>query len=266
MNNHLILILLVLSLAGCYSEQEGCLDTKATNFDPEADKSCCCTYPTLKLDMLYKYDTLDFSIEQRYEHGIHDSFVVLDYGFIIRDFELQGSFDTLTIQDSTLFSIIQGNDTLERYLKDDLMLLGQKFNYTIGTMVETGIYSRLQANTGMEDVYHDIDPEELSGHALSGLQDKGHWEPAIGYDEAFLDVAYGANLEDTLRWVSGTTGFDTEIIIDGYFEKNVGTDLTIPLSFDFKAWLFEIDFGQTHDEVEKRLEEAILTKECLKVR
>ncbi|MDX1684202.1 MAG: hypothetical protein R3275_03140 [Saprospiraceae bacterium] len=253
-------------LFGCYDNQEACLDPEATNFDPEADKSCCCTYPQLKLDVVYQYDTLTFSENQSFEHDIHGQISVIDFGLIFHSFSLSDNIDTFPVTDTRSFWISEGTDSSMMMLTDDFILFGDRFNYTVGTFVPIGGFKQMIISTGLSDQQNRILPATLQNHPLATLDQRGYWDSLSGYEEAFIKLAYGTDLGDTTLWTSGTSGFDSNVELDVEVTKVLGRDLEIELEFDLKCWLGEIDFTRPKNEITEALLESFASNDCLKIR
>jgi len=47
MTRWILLLTTIVTMASCGTNNEGCLDANATNFNVSADKNCCCTYPQM---------------------------------------------------------------------------------------------------------------------------------------------------------------------------------------------------------------------------
>lgn len=259
-------VIILFSLAGCYNEVEDCLDPQATNFNPEADQACCCTYPDLRLDVLYTYDTLEFFERGMYAHSIHDSVVVLDFGIVFRKFSVSSGMTTYGITDSTRFWTGSDVDSSRQYLTDDLILFGDRFNYTIGELIPALTFERLSFVTGLDSDYNDVRPASLNNHPLATLSDRGYWTEGEGFTDAFLQVAVGEDLQDTIRWSSGVEGFRTDGILTGVFEKVVGADLEVEIEFDMKCLIDDVDFLAPENEIGQALLLNFQHENCLKIR
>jgi hypothetical protein len=246
----------------CYQEIEGCLDADATNYNPEADEDCCCTYPVLKLDVLYTYDTVEFILNETFHHTIHDSFKLLEFGILLHDFNLGTNSGSIPIGDLNEFYVKEGADSTKKAFRDDFVVLRNKFNYDVGLLAVSDHYSSLMMNVGLTNEKNDILPSVLSsGHALKYLEDEGYWNLVDGYKTAFIEVLYGPNLADTLIWSSNHLDFQGQINVALDTIKVRGEDLTLGIDLDMKNWLGEVDFTSANqaltDQLRERLESAI---------
>src|SRR5690349_2250009 len=84
----ILLIPLVLCQQACFEPKYGCLDIAATNFNPAADKDCCCRYPKLLLDVNQVYDTLVFRQDSLYPGTGGHLFRIRNVAFYLSDFQL----------------------------------------------------------------------------------------------------------------------------------------------------------------------------------
>ena len=259
-------IIVLFSFCACYDQVEGCLDPEATNFNPEADDSCCCMYPELLLDVLYTYDSLEFFERNRYAHAVHDSIVVLDFGIIMKNFQLRSASQDYSITDSTEFWIADGMDSSRQFRSDDLILFGDRFNYVVGQLIPALTFESLSFTTGVGSELNDVLPNTLTSHPLATLSQKGHWTEGQGFSDAFIHVAIGEDLQDTIYWTSGVNGFEAGMSLSGQFDKAIGSDLTIAMELDMKCLINDVDFLADPNVVTTELLNRFEHETCIKIR
>jgi len=89
MSRFWIILFSALILYACETPDPGCLDTIAQNYDVFAASPCddCCEYPTVRLNVRYKFDTLEsFSFSRLYEYIGFDSIGISKIQMIFSDF------------------------------------------------------------------------------------------------------------------------------------------------------------------------------------
>lgn len=243
------------------------MDPSARNFNPEADEDCCCEYPDLKVEFTYSYDTLAFQENTRFVHDVHDSIKVLDFYMVLSDFTVTDvASNVYEIMDSTEFVIHQNGINVDTFIHDDLMLLGDAVSYTIGEFRINGIYQSLHFSTGMNDEWQRVIPDELSGHVLSKLDDRGNYQDLVGYNATYIKVAYGSALGDTVSLRSPIDQLRVPAMVSFQITKLTSQDLIVLLDMDMKEFLNGVDFSQSSEMVFERLLTNFQSPTCIKYR
>jgi hypothetical protein len=146
----------LLVLYSCSEPKDGCLDEQALNFEVTADRNCCCEYPGLMIDLDFRWDTLDFQLNQTFVIGADSvRFTALE-GFL-SDFALQSSthqgayrVEELLVIDSPSISII---DDVIRFMP------GESATST-GTFIHPGIqFDSLSFSFGLPAHLESASPE-----------------------------------------------------------------------------------------------------------
>ncbi|MBK7805012.1 MAG: hypothetical protein IPJ51_01650 [Saprospiraceae bacterium] len=86
-------IMIIFSLSSCYTRNEACLDTIATNYDVTADDDCdaCCIYPTMSLNVSHMAGDSVFSPQKMYTNDLGQNYQLLDVRFYLSAFDLYQS-------------------------------------------------------------------------------------------------------------------------------------------------------------------------------
>lgn len=239
----LLLILLSLVLGGCYSDIEDCLDPTATNFNPEADEDCCCKYPQVKTSLVFKSDTNSYSLGDTISHDLFEKMIIHDFAVLLQDFRLRSPTTEYEIEDMTAFSRALNGDTMKVLLKDDLILLRNRFNYTLGTLTAPDSLVELSFHGGLLNEYSGILSEGLDDdHPFEILINNDLWQPDTGYVVMHLEVSYGSDAENRKIIDFYETDWSLDHVLDIEVTKEPSTDVSINLDFDLHLWLRDIDF------------------------
>ena len=157
-------------------------------------------------------------------------------------------------------------DSSRQFRSDDLILFGDRFNYTVGQLIPALTFDSLRFSTGLGDDLNSILPNTLTNHPLATLSQKGYWTEGQGFADAFMQVVVGEDLKDTIYWSSGISGFRTGLALSGQFEKIVGSDLSIAMELDMKCLIDDVDFLADENVITVTLIERIQHENCIKIR
>ena len=239
-----------LVFASCVEDIEGCLDPLARNFDPTADIECCCEYPELKLNFVYRYDSLVFSTESAYyRSGFMDSIMVTDFSVTMYDYALCGMGFCDTLSNSEMIYVSNGSDSMQAIFKNDIVRLNpNQFNYTVAEARGVNDYDSLTWDFGLSTFMNGIRPYGLGDHVLADLAEEGLWQDGVGYDVFFLELRQGSQLENSisLNFAVGEVSVSSSIVQT--FGKREGEGITLDLKADFAALVKDVDFANLTDE------------------
>ena len=187
-------------LIGCVESEEGCLDPEASNFDPDADEDCCCTYPQLTLNWEYrKADTLFFSGDT-VDLGTGQIVALLNFNIIGGNVDLLTPMGPVEVQESIQVSTISGVDTVTSQLQDDVFLLNPtRFTQTIGGYRYSGLIEGLSLDLFPQN-WTKVIPSSIegTGHALQRADEEGLWNGERLAMLSFETVVDGDTLSRTL--------------------------------------------------------------------
>jgi hypothetical protein len=160
-------------MIGCVESEEGCLDPEASNFDPDADEDCCCTYPQLTLNWEYRQaDTLFFAGDT-IDLGTGQVVQLIDFSIIGGHVDLLIPNGRVSVAEEIAVSAFSGSEVLTEELGDDVFLLNPtRFTQTIGGYRYSGLIDGLSLS---------LFPQEWKTVLPSSISDGSHpWKRAEG--------------------------------------------------------------------------------------
>lgn len=235
--------LALLAFSSCYDPREGCLDIEATNFDAAADDNCCCTYPTLRLTLLPRFDTLVWKPDTAYEYAPGRWFRLHQAVFYLSDFQLVQGGTAFSVSDTLGLSVFgTAGDTLREVFTNDFQLIRRTTeNYTVGTFRPAGAFESVRFRVGLPNAAQRVIPALTpEGHPLRP-QNEGLW---LGADTGFVALklvfsrdTFSSTVPDTL--VFSRPDFAGVVVqTNGVFQHESGFDFSLKLTADYRA-LFE---------------------------
>lgn len=161
---------ILICLAACQKQIEGCTEPIARNYNPEADKNCCCVYYNLEFAVQHlAADSVSFV-------GLNSPFELLS-GQIVRplNFSLLISDIQLYNRNNQPFSINDSSDYLFNNaqtapLANDFSLLSlNSFTVAVGKFTQLDTFTRLAFTVGLDNRLAQIYPDNISdaGNPLS---------------------------------------------------------------------------------------------------
>lgn len=244
------LLLLPLLFVSCAEEVEGCLDIEATNFNAAADKNCCCTYPSLQLEILHRFDTLVWKPDTAYSYAPGKWFRMKSIVFYLSGFQFVQNGVDLPVSDTLAFKAWgSAGDTLTQTLSNDFLLVRRTATaYTAGTFRPSGNFDQVQFRLGLPAEAQQVIPGLApSGHPLR-LQNEQLW---LGRDTGFVALklvltrdSLSSTPPDTL--VFSRPDFDAlPIQKDGLFQHRSGYNFNLRLTLDYREMFRDIDLSAT---------------------
>lgn len=167
---YLVFICFLTALASaCFDPKKGCLDIEASNFDANADKNCCCTYPVLEIAVNHAYDTILYldKIVYKNEFGYFRPYSVV---FYLYDFQLRQNGTWNEISDTIPLYCFGPNpgDSIKQTLKNDFALLRRTaLTLKPGTFRNTGVFDGFRLQLGLSPKANQAIPSKApSNHPL----------------------------------------------------------------------------------------------------
>lgn len=135
--------------ASCTTREPGCLDTAASNYDLDAERSCddCCTYPNLTLTLSQKWADRNFNAADTFFDSNQNPYLLLDIKYFLSSWKLTGDQGQLLAVDSTT---IECNGTDFNFIPDQVIIDSRQFNYTIGTIRTSPLIDTVMFKVGIE--------------------------------------------------------------------------------------------------------------------
>lgn len=238
----------LLFLSGCYQPKEGCLDLSATNFDANADKDCCCTYPQLRLNITQRYGANPFTENGLYLDAANHPFYLRNVSYYLSDFEiLQQGKKYKTLDTIGLYALQPGTGQLARLIfRDDFVLVRRSsVNNDAGVTRQEGIFNGLRFRLGVTDSAQWVLPNRApTSHPLYQQTDS-LWRQPNGYVFLQLIVA-----RDTTRNKPNDTLSFSRKDLPGFFieetglsiHKKLGANLEFSMLADYQKMLEGINW------------------------
>ncbi len=248
--------LYLLVLSGCYTRQEGCLDTWATNYEVTADDACdknCCTYPRLSFTLLHQWGDSTILPSDTITNQVGQVFRVTDVRCYMTSVLLHNKIGGNISSNSVL------TKTDGQTITDDFLLLRLADQTLTGPQYRTyGDIDSVSFQAGLEEEIANARWESLpETHVLSPknqLKTRDNTLASLvikvsliraGQEDLPLIFALKAGIN------SGKTAFSTAIV------TKKGENIPIPLHLDYHALLSNVDFAKKEEEIVSRLSQNL---------
>lgn len=225
-------------LVSCNEAIEGCMEPQASNFNPEADTDCCCTYFKVTPTFFLRENSLDtFKVDRTYLDANQDSFKLLNISLLGSEWSLrpQGISEDLSTGATTIN--LKQTDNTRVLVQDGFFWVDKATATTIGvSWTEALRYDSLSFKVGLPLGIRTTDQTsiETTGHpiSLSTL--------VIGDTLSGLGLTvYRSSVGDTINYLlSGV--YDIGLPVD--FTSAHDQENTFPLGIDVDKLLTNISF------------------------
>jgi hypothetical protein len=238
-----IVSLLLGTLSSCEDPVEGCLDIAATNFNPAADRDCCCTYPVFQLRLEHRAgETANLQLNQPYEIDGQE-IVFRKVAFYISEFNLFRGGVSFEPRDSFFIYLTEG-PTLDSVLSRSNVSLVTRVSATssLGRFQEDGNFERAVFRVGLNEQMNQPDINRVPPGTRLALQaDSMHTFTPEGYIFAKANIFVPAT-EEEIELI--LTAVDEPVIIDQHiaFTSIAGFNKILILRVNYLDWLENIDF------------------------
>ncbi len=168
----------LLLLASC-NRVEGCLEADASNFDPSADKNCCCEYPKLTLQIYPVVGTTSFVKTDTLSDFSGNKYLIEDLHLYLSQFKMTapngvstGVSDslTLTLEDAT------GNSYEEKIEDGYVLWDSDNSSYEVGTFRNFAEFSGLEFFVGVDSAINFIPPATFEEEHALYIQEPSMYE------------------------------------------------------------------------------------------
>lgn len=236
--------------SGCQEPVEGCLDIEASNFDPTADRDCCCTYPSLMMNLTYRAGETNFSLNTPYEMNGGDTVIFRRAAFYVSDVKVfQGAFEAEPRDTFFVYSSLNNRLDSVEYIGNFALVNRSGFSVNLGSFREEGFFDKVQFRIGLNDALNGQPIDQLAGRSRLAIQaDSMHTFSNDGF--LFLKfVVYIPSLDREFELtLDGSAG---PIIFEGpiEMESQIGFNKSFRLTINYLDWIEGIDF-ETDTEME----------------
>lgn len=241
-------LIAIIILSSCYDETDGCLDSAATNFDFFADVTCedCCSYPdlTIRFEPFWGDEFLD-SDSTYFLEG--DSIRFLDISFLAYDFSITNDPIDIEIEETFDVTSLAG---VELSFKEDIAYVtNNQFNYTLGTIRESGTATALSFNIGLDPELDVITPDNFeTGNPLFDNQDSLYCATTNNYTKVKLVLEHKTLDADTIVYnLKGNPLDIVEVPLDSTYAQ--GVDISIDIAIDFQLLLENVELVDTDQTI-----------------
>jgi len=242
----LILLVLVLGLAACYEDREGCLDILGKNYDVTADAECedCCTYPSLVFSLTQNIGEDGLTFGDTIINNLGDSIRILDYVYFISNVQVILNSEPRQVLDS--LAVYRENDTV--YIKEDIIRVARsKARYTVGEFRERGPISEVSFDIGLPAILKGNEVNTSSPNDL--VTDPDTLRSDTGdYTVQRLQLSVEEGLKDSTIVDVPDSLLARKIIIPTDTVSVAGIDKVINITVDYQYWFDDIDFQNDSDE------------------
>ena len=148
----LALGLFLMSLCACYENVEGCLDIKARNFNPEADRDCCCEYPIVSARFEPLLDSARaWTPNARLVNNLGQEIHLLSVDFFVHDFFATNNKGAVyRPTDRIILNLSDQGQTVKEEFTNDFGLIGwPPSNLSLGRFDEDGEFVEAGLRLGL---------------------------------------------------------------------------------------------------------------------
>jgi hypothetical protein len=241
-------------LVSCNEAVEGCMEPQASNFNPEADTDCCCTYFKITPNFYLTGNRLDtFRLDSIYLDANQDSFRLLNLNLLGSEWSLRPK-DLSTGLSTAVTSInLKQKDNTRVLAQDGFFWIDQATATTVGvSWTEAFRYDSLRFRIGLPSGLKTTDQASIESTthplALSTL--------TVGDSLAGFGLRiHRLRTDDTIRYLL-LNSYELGVAVDFTFLHD--QENTFPLGIDMTDLLKNITFElQDSATVVKVLEQNI---------
>jgi hypothetical protein len=239
---------IIIIMASCGADEEGCLDIQGTNFDVSSDIACsdCCTFPTLSMRINHvKDDSLTFSLDEAYLDANNTPFVVNSVQFYVSELELvRSNGETATISDEITVTLndnsaIDLTDNVELYIKN----IGTYTEEDFGEVKVTGTFTKIRFYVGLNNPTNQVLPASVtSEHPLAAQTESMYWNTTDGYIFNKIGVQTDTADATITTYEIGTDGNQVLVELDYPLNISSGFDVDLNVNLDYGKLLEGINF------------------------
>lgn len=250
------LVVLSLILASCYERVEGCLDSNADNYDVYADDDCCCTYPTLQVNLIKQVDDVTYVSTDTYTNALGQEYQISAQSFYISDLTLGYADGSTSEVTDTLIRDIPADSDNEVIIEDNFGLVRQtSVAYQAGSIETSGDITAVSFRVGLTDEINMLVPSQMTTtHPLGTANESDHFVEGNGYIYVRWEILViePAGI-GTIEISSSTNLFPVIVELPASIEVRPGTDTQLPLVVDYGDWLEGIDFAADIDVIASQI-------------
>lgn len=237
----------LLSLSACYENIEGCLDIEAVNFNPEADRNCCCEYPVVsaRFEPILGADRA-WTPNARLTNNLGQEMHLLSVDFFVHDlFATDEKGVVFRPTDRMMLELTDQGQIVKEEFSNDFGRIGwPPANLTLGRFEATGEFVELGLRLGLSQRAELARPvtqpanHPLGPAAVAMMYDSSRaafWSGLVRFSAPGPDSAV-----HELRFTSADLGGATVSGV-GPFKKAAGRNLSIRIQGRYDLLMRDID-------------------------
>lgn len=229
-------LLILISINGCNTRIQGCLDVNAANFNLNAEQSCdgCCTYPSLSLSLTQKWGERNFSTMDTLYDIDGKAYKLNSLVYFLSDWTWVDGQGIRYHVDSLNVACQEGD---LKYSPDNLLVDTEHFTYTMGLYRQSPVIDSLRFIIGLTQDFSCLDAENTG-------------TPPELTDQSPLWNSRSETLESirlVIQQDIAVESFDTLFISDeaistlAYpFEFTPGENSQFKLTVDYSLWFADV--------------------------
>ncbi len=258
--------ILLITVSSCYVKKEGCLDIYATNFDAQADVSCCCQYPKLALNYTHVLGNKIYNSVDTVTNDLGQSFKITSFTYYLSGFVLKDKNGNAYTTTDTFHIPTLNNEVI---VKNDIAIVRPgAVSLTLGSFLQKADVTDIQFQFGPPAEVDDALIDQIpSTRSLSRQPDTMYTlTPVKGY--ASIKIKYTtditANATEKTIYIYDKIHLDFNNIV---FPLKVASNACIAILNDYQYWFHNVDVKQDNESLVKtkiidNIKNSILIKEC----
>ena len=245
-----LVVLACTALISCNPREDGCLEVEAVNFDFTADQNDpdLCTYPTLFLEVTYRWGDTTYVPGQIYLNDLGQEIVIESFYVVLSTFKL-------TDDQAIAFSVNDELEWCDTIVPDDIVLVDRsRFSFPIGEIDRSGVLIGANFTTGIPDT---LEPPCLDMIADNHVLNSGIYDStALAFHTAQFVLSRDslATVLDTFTVVSMDQDFSFA------FDKTLvqGRNDTIGVIFDLSKVFQATDINASNAIVVQQIADQLV--------
>jgi hypothetical protein len=238
----------------CYDSKEGCLDVKAVNFDPTADRNCCCEYPRLVLTTLHAWGTGLMTYQVPLAIPVGDSIVIRSLRWYASDISMSTAAGRISIIEAD--NLPQRNSGKLEVKKNIALVDRNELNYPLSTYTASGTTNLLQFMIGLPAGYNNLIIDSISSHPLARQSDTMYDDASNRYlHTKIVFEAVKTKKLYSLTWTSSEAQLPISLAYNKVIEA--GENLPLPIRIDYKRWWTGVTLDMQPNQMVSRIRSNI---------
>ncbi len=235
-----LLLCLICFCTAC-SVEEGCTDPQARNYNPEADRYCCCEYYNLRLKINHSADTSSFAYLTSYADAQGNTYEVRSVSILVSQIQLMDSLGQyFGISDSINIPLITGGVI---WLPDDFSIIRPgTFINEIGSFIHLGAYRKIRFLVGLDETASKARAADIvnTQQVLSAGHSAGHYNSSSNtYRFLRWEISRPVSTDPFRYDLSDTVWIELDYPI-GVVD---GIDTEIPIRVDYSRFFQGVSFA-----------------------